>query len=259
METRLTEVRAAVEAGAMALFGEKYGEVVRMVTLDPVSTELCGGTHCTASNQVGLFVIVQQTGIAAGVRRIEAVTGEGSVKFVGRTQDLLEQISNRLEAGQSEALTRVEVLLEQVDEMRRRLHIADRSEAGRLAEDLSDTVRHLHGVHLVCAEVSNGDRDVMRHLTKELQQRLSEPWVILLGSISNEKPSFVAAVSPEAVGLGLHAGELAKHVAELTGGSGGGRPELAMSGGKHCENLSVALDAGRAYVCLLYTSDAADE
>ena len=248
VETRLTEVRAAVEAGAMALFGEKYGEVVRMVTLDPVSTELCGGTHCTASNQVGLFVIVQQTGIAAGVRRIEAVTGEGSVKFVGRTQDLLEQISNRLEAGQSEALTRVEVLLEQVDEMRRRLHIADRSEAGRLAEDLSDTVRYLHGVHLVCAEVSNGDRDVMRHLTKELQQRLSEPWVILLGSISNEKPSFVAAVSPEAVGLGLHAGELAKHVAELTGGSGGGRPELAMSGGKHCEKLSVALDAGRAYV-----------
>ena len=112
----------------------------------------------------------------------------------------------------------------------------------------SDTVRHLHGVHLVCAEVSNGDRDVMRHLTKELQQRLSEPWVILLGSISNGKPSFVAAVSPAAVDLGLHAGELAKHVAELTGGSGGGRPELAMSGGKHCEKLSVALDAGRAYV-----------
>jgi alanyl-tRNA synthetase len=251
VETRLTEVRAAVEAGAMALFGEKYGEVVRMVTLDPDSTELCGGTHCTASNQVGLFAIVQQTGIAAGVRRIEAVTGEGSVKLVGRTQDLLERISDRLEAGQSEALARVEGLLEQVEEMRRRLQTADRAEAGRLAEELSKSPAHLRrmgGVHMVSTEVSIGDRDVLRHLIKELQQRLSEPWVILLGSISNEKPSFVAAVSPKAVALGLHAGEIAKHVAGITGGSGGGRPELAMSGGKHCEKLSEALSAGLLYV-----------
>ncbi|MBH40301.1 MAG: alanine--tRNA ligase [Chloroflexi bacterium] len=248
VETRLTEVRVAVEAGAMALFGEKYGEVVRMVTLDPISTELCGGTHCSASNQIGLFAIVQQTGIAAGVRRIEAVTGDGSVKFVGRNQDLLKQVSGRLEAGQSEVLARVEGLLEQLGEMRRRLHVADLTEAARLAEQLSQDVHHLHGVQLVCAEVSFGDRNVMRHLTKELQQRLSDPWVILLGSISNGKPSFVAAVSPAAVDLGLHAGELAKYVAGVAGGSGGGRPELAMSGGKHCEKLPDALDAGRAYV-----------
>ena len=132
--------------------------------------------------------------------------------------------------------------------MRRRLHVADLTEAARLAEQLSQDVHHLHGVQLVCTEVSFGDRNVMRHLTKELQQRLSDPWVILLGSISNGKPSFVAAVSPAAVDLGLHAGELAKYVAGVAGGSGGGRPELAMSGGKHCEKLPHALDAGRAYV-----------
>ena len=248
VETQLTEVQVAIESGAMALFGEKYGEVVRMVKLDSVSAELCGGTHCTASNQIGLFVIAQETGIAAGVRRIEAVTGYGAVKFVGRARDLLARISDRLESSPAEALARIEGLQEQAEGMRRRLQVADRAEAGRIAEDLFAAVRQINGIQFVCAEVSTGDRDVLRNLTNELQQRLAEPWVILLASISDAKPSFVAAASPAAVSRGVHSGELARSVAKVTGGNGGGRPDFAMSGGRRAEKVSAALDAGRDYV-----------
>ncbi len=246
--TELTEVQAAVEAGAMALFGEKYGEVVRMVRLGEVSRELCGGTHCVSSNQIGIFAIVQESGIAAGIRRIEAVTGAGAVTFVERHQDLLAGIARQLEAAPAETPERVQRLLDQQADLRRRLQAAERSEARRLAVNLASGSVAVGPISLVAADTSVGNRDALRGLTDDLRQRLAAPWVIVLAATIEGRPAFVAAASDEAVALGMNAGALARAMATTAGGGGGGRPGLAMAGGKDPSRIPAALDAGRAYV-----------
>ena len=246
--TELTEVQAAVEAGAMALFGEKYGEVVRMVRLGEVSRELCGGTHCVSSNQIGLFAIVQEGGIAAGVRRIEAVTGAGAVIFVERSQDLLAGIARQLEAAPTEAPERVQRLLDQQADLRRRLQAAERAEARRQAERLAAESVVVGPISLVAADTSVTNRDALRGLSDDLRQRLIAPWVIVLAATIDERPAFVAAASDDAVALGVNSGALARAMATRAGGGGGGRPELAMAGGKDPARIPAALDAGRAYV-----------
>lgn len=246
--TEIVEVKAAVDAGAMALFGEKYGELVRMVSLGASSRELCGGTHCARTSQVGLFVIVQETGVASGVRRIEAVTGSGAVNQVSRTQALLSDISDRLGAPPSEIPERVQRLQERVDDLRRRLHAADRIEVLRLADSLAEQVVDIKGLSLVNAEVAVSNRDALRGLTDTLREKLADPWVILLAATVDDRPSFVAAASESAIGFGVHSGELARAVAEVTGGGGGGRAELAMAGGMNASRLSDAFEAGKNYL-----------
>ncbi len=246
--TELTEVQAAVEAGAMALFGEKYGEVVRMVRLGEVSRELCGGTHCVSSNQIGMFAIVQESGIAAGIRRIEAVTGAGAVTLVERHQDLLTGIARQLEAAPAETPERVQRLLDQQADLRRRLQAAERAEARRLAVNLASGSVAVGPISLVAADTSVGNRDALRGLTDDLRQRLAAPWVIVLAATIEGRPAFVAAASDEAVALGVNAGALARAMATTAGGGGGGRPGLAMAGGNDPSRIPAALDAGRAYV-----------
>ena len=246
--TELTEVQAAVEAGAMALFGEKYGEVVRMVQLGEVSRELCGGTHCVSSNQIGMFAIVQESGIAAGIRRIEAVTGAGAVTFVERHQDLLAGIARQLEAAPAETPERVQRLLDQQADLRRRLQAAERAEARRLAVNLASGSVAVGPISLVAADTSVGNRDALRGLTDDLRQRLASPSVIVLAATIEGRPAFVAAASDEAVALGVNAGALARAMATTAGGGGGGRPGLAMAGGNDPSRIPAALDAGRAYV-----------
>lgn len=246
--TELTEVQAAVEAGAMALFGEKYGEEVRMVRMGGISRELCGGTHCVSSNQIGLFAIVQESGIAAGVRRIEAVTGAGAVTFVERSQDLLTGIARQLESAPAEAPERVQRLLSQQADLRRRLQASERAEARRQAERLAGEAMAVGSISLVAASTSVTNRDALRGLSDDLRQRLDTPWVIVLAAEIDGRPAFVAAASDEAVSAGVNAGELARAMATMAGGGGGGRPELAMAGGKDPARIPAALEAGRAYV-----------
>ena len=246
--TELTEVQAAVEAGAMALFGEKYGEVVRMVRMGEVSRELCGGTHCVSSNQVGLFAIVQEGGIAAGVRRIEAVTGAGAVAFVERNQDLLAEIARQLETAPAEAPERVERLLDQQANLRRRLQAAERAEARRQAASLAAGAVAVGPISLVAANTSVTSRDALRGLSDDLRQRLDTPWVIVLAATIDGRPAFVAAASDEAVTAGVNAGALARAMAQTAGGGGGGRPELAMAGGTDPSRIPAALEAGHSYL-----------
>ena len=246
--TELTEVQAAVEAGAMALFGEKYGEVVRMVRMGEISRELCGGTHCVSSNQIGLFAIVQESGIAAGVRRIEAVTGSGAVAFVERNQDLLAGIARQLETAPAETPERVQRLLDQQADLRRRLQAAERAEARRMAARLASESVAVGPLSLVVAETPVSNREALRGLTDDLRQRLNAPWVVVLAATIDGRPAFVAAASDEAVALGVNAGALARAMATTAGGGGGGRPELAMAGGKDPSRIGAALAAGRAYV-----------
>jgi alanyl-tRNA synthetase len=249
--TEVTEVQAAVEAGAMALFGEKYGEQVRMVRMGEISRELCGGTHCVSSNQIGLFAIVQESGIAAGVRRIEAVTGAGAVALVEHSQDLLAGVAQQLESAPAEAPERVRRLLEQQADLRRRLQQAERAEARRLAENLAAGAIGLGPISMVLADTPVGNRGALRGLTDDLRQRLESPWVIVLAATIEGRPAFVAAASDESVAAGVNAGALARAMATTAGGGGGGRPELAMAGGRDPARIPDALEAGRAYVAEL--------
>ncbi len=248
LTTERTEVQAAVQAGAMALFGEKYGEVVRMVSMGGISRELCGGTHCSSTSQIGLFAIEQESGIAAGVRRIEAVTGHAAVAAVERNQQLLASVARQVDASPAQAPERVQRLQEQLDGLRRSMQAAERAEARRLAAGLASQAQAVGGVSLLAVQVPVSNRGALRDLTADVRQRLPEPWVIVLAAVSGGRPSFVAAASPQAVAAGVHAGTLARAVAEVTGGGGGGRPELAMAGGKDPSKIDAALRAGRDYV-----------
>ena len=193
-------------------------------------------------------MIAQETGIASGVRRIEAVTGSGAVNQVGRTQALLSDVSDRLDAPPSEVTERVQRLQDRVDDLRRRLHAAERIEALRLADSLAEQVVDIKGLSLVNAEVSVSDRDALRELTNALREKLVDPWVIVLAATVDDRPSFVAAASESAIGFGVHSGDLARAVAEVTGGGGGGRAELAMAGGMDASCLSDAFEAGKDYL-----------
>ncbi|MCY4114948.1 MAG: alanine--tRNA ligase [Chloroflexi bacterium] len=246
--TETAEVREAVERGAMALFGEKYGEVVRVVAMGDRSLELCGGTHCTATSQIGMFAIASEGGIAAGVRRIEALTGHGAAEFVERQQDILNEVAEEAGVAPGESAERIRRLKSELAQARRQVAAAERAEARRSASALLADREQVDGLTLVAGQVTVANRDALRQVTESLRDQLEEPWVILLATSVAAKPAFVAAASAQAVDAGVHAGDLARTVAKLTGGGGGGRPELAMSGGTDATKIDEALDAGRGYV-----------
>ena len=246
--TETAEVREAVERGAMALFGEKYGEVVRVVAMGEQSLELCGGTHCAATSQIGVFAITSEGGVAAGVRRIEALTGHGAAEFLQRQQDILDEVADEAGASPAESVDRIRRLKAQLADARRRVAAAERADARRAAVALLEGRERVDGLTLIAGQVGVANRDALRQLTESLRGALDEPWVILLATSVAEKPAFVAAASAQAVNAGVHAGDLARTVAMVTGGGGGGRPELAMSGGTDVTKITEALDAGRRYV-----------
>jgi alanyl-tRNA synthetase len=246
--TQSSEVRVAVEQGAMALFGEKYGEVVRVVSMGEESLELCGGTHCTATSQVGIFVIASEGGVAAGVRRIEALTGHGATGYVQRQQGLLAEVAAEVSSSPAESVERIRRLKVHLSEARQRISAAEHAEARRAAETLLDCCESVNGLTLVAGQVSVASRDALRQLTDQIGGQLDEPWVILVATHVDEKPAFVVAASAQAVDAGVHAGDLARTVAQITGGGGGGRPGLAMSGGTDATKIVEALDAGRSYL-----------
>ena len=249
--TETAEVREAVQRGAMALFGEKYGEVVRVVAMGDQSLELCGGTHCTATSQIGMFAIASEGGIAAGVRRIEALTGHGAAEFVERQQDILNEVAEEAGVSPGESAERIRRLKTELAQARRQVAAAERAEARRSASALLADREQVDGITLVAGQVNVANRDALRQVTESLRDQLEEPWVILLATSVAAKPAFVAAASAQAVDAGVHAGDLARTVAKLTGGGGGGRPELAMSGGTDAAKIGEALDAGRSYVAAI--------
>ena len=254
VDTESAEVRDAVERGAMALFGEKYGEVVRVVAMGDQSLELCGGTHCTATSQIGMFAIASEGGIAAGVRRIEALTGHGAAGFVERQQDTLNEVAEEAGVSPGESADRIRRLKTELAQARRQVAAAERDEARRAAAALLEGRERVDGLTLIAGQVSVANRDALRQLTESLRGALDEPWVILLATSVAAKPAFVAAASTQAVDAGVHAGDLARTVAKVTGGGGGGRPELAMSGGTDAAKIAEALDAGRRYVAAIRTA-----
>jgi alanyl-tRNA synthetase len=237
--------------GAMALFGEKYADVVRTITIgepEPFSYELCGGTHVQETGDIGLFIITMEGSAAAGIRRIEAITGREAYVYVHRRLEVLQEAGGLLNVPPEQLVSRVATLLDELSALRKQL--------GGLRQNLaaSDFARRLEqpdvvgGIRYLTAVIPGADTDTLRQLADRFRQKYPEQGVLVLAAVSEGKPSLIAAVTEDLVRRGFNAGELVKHVAAPLGGGGGGKPTLAQAGGKDASALDEALASVQAWI-----------
>jgi len=234
----------AMEEGAMALFGEKYGEVVRTITIggeDPFSYELCGGTHVDHTGDIGIFLITSEGSAAAGVRRIEAVTGREAYNLVQRRFKALKRIANTLVSSVDDASAKADGLVEDVANLNKEISRLRQALAVAEFEPSLANANEIGGVRVLAEVLSQADADTMRALT-DIYRNTFVTGVVVLGSVVNDRPMVIAAVSDDLVKKGWNAGDLVKAVAAVIGGSGGGRPNLAQAGGKDASKLHEAMD-----------------
>ncbi|HUY12191.1 MAG TPA: alanine--tRNA ligase [Terriglobia bacterium] len=246
VRTQVMDLDTAVNSGAMALFGEKYGDKVRVVSIDEgsFSKELCGGTHVRRTGDIGLFKLVSESSVAAGTRRIEALTGEGVLRRLREAQSTLNNLTEVLRAKPGELLQAAEKLAESEKKLRKQLEALEMKRAAASAGDLAESAREVKGVRVVCSRVETpegSERAALRQMVDHLRARL-QSGVIVLGSAANGNVALVAAVSKDLTDR-LDAGKIVKAAAALVGGSGGGRKDMAEAGGKMPEKLQEALDA----------------
>jgi len=233
--------------GAMALFGEKYGETVRVVSAGTYSIELCGGIHVGNTAEIGLFKIVSESGIGAGTRRIEAVTGAGAYRVMNQHLETLEQAAAVLKTKTTEVPVRIEALQQQLRETERANESLQAKLANIEAASLKDDVEEINGVRVLAKRVDVSDMDALRGMMDELKSSLGSA-IIVLGSAQGEKVNLVASISKDLIDQGYHAGKLIKEVATRCGGGGGGRPDMAQAGGKDASKLEEALAYASQYV-----------
>ncbi|PAE90982.1 alanine--tRNA ligase [Shouchella clausii] len=242
---RLEEAKAA---GAMALFGEKYGSEVRVVRVGDYSLELCGGCHVRNTAEIGLFKITSESGIGAGVRRIEAVTSKGAYQFLSEQTAILKDAAERLKAKRlSDVPQRIESLQEELRKAQRENESLTAKLGQAEAGNLNDQVKEIGGVAVIAAQVDAKDTEALRSMVDTLKQA-HEKAVIVLAAKTGNKLAFVAGVTKPAIAEGFHAGKLIKEVAARTGGGGGGRPDMAQAGGKDPAKLDEALAYVHEYV-----------
>lgn len=247
VEVRYQPLREALSEGAIALFGEKYGEIVRVVSIDAFSKELCGGTHVSRTGEIGYLLITDETSVASGIRRIEALTGPAAVRAARQIVDVASQTAQLLHVP-------VERLPEQVERLQQQLRDQER-EIARLSADLAleraaPLVEHAHrvdGFRVVSARIEVPSLDVLRRLGDRLRERIGSG-VIILGTALDNRPTILAMATRDAVQRGVHAGRVVQVVAPLLGGRGGGRADMAQGGGADASRLDEALAAARAEV-----------
>ncbi|PYR98968.1 MAG: alanine--tRNA ligase [Acidobacteria bacterium] len=241
VQTEVMEINQAIAKGALAFFGEKYQQQVRVVSIPEVSMELCGGTHTRMTGDVGLFKIVAESSIASGIRRIEALTGFGTYVRLEEDENLLQEIADALRAPRSELPRAITRLMEQQRHLENELETLKRRAAKSQIGNLVENPATVKGVSVVSRKVEGVDASMLRELAENAGTKIGSG-VVVLGLASDGKASLVAVVSQD-LQKRLHAGKIIKEVAALVGGSGGGRPDFAQAGGKNAEKLEEALQA----------------
>jgi alanyl-tRNA synthetase len=240
VDISLKPIAEAKSMGAMALFGEKYGDIVRVVKVGDYSLELCGGCHVPNTSVIGLFKIVSEGGIGAGTRRIEAVTGESAYQLMNDQVGLLKDAADKLKTNPKEVVNRIESLMAEIKQLQRE----NESLAAKLgnieAGNLVSKAKQIDGITVLAAKVQASDMNNLRNMADDLKQKIGSA-VILLGSVNEGKVNLIAAVTKDLIDKGYHAGKLIKEVATRCGGGGGGRPDMAQAGGKDPEKLDSAL------------------
>jgi len=233
----------AKRLGAMALFGEKYGDVVRMIEIDDYSRELCGGTHVKATGEIGLFKIVSETGIAAGMRRIEAVTGETAYQQTKKQKEILDVLAFILKSSPDDIKDRVEALIKTNKLLQKKIKEAQSQSAKTKIEELAETSQEVNGVKVIVHKAEVENRDDLLKLADTIREKLKFTIGVLAGIIDG-KIVFVGTVTDDLIkSKGIKAGEVIKQVSKVAGGTGGGKPHLAQGGGKDLKKLDKALDS----------------
>lgn len=233
--------------GAMALFGEKYGKIVRVVQVGEYSLELCGGCHVDNTSAIGLFKIVSEAGIGAGTRRIEAVTGQAAYQQLTDQIHLLKEAASKLKTNPKDVTTRIDSLLTEVKQLQRENESLAAKLSNIEAGNLVDRVKMVNEVPVLAASIPNVDMNNLRTMADELKQKIGSV-VLVLGSVNEGKVNIIAGVTKDLMDKGYHAGKIVKEVASICGGGGGGRPDMAQAGGKDPSKLNDALDFVEEYV-----------
>ncbi|WP_089951690.1 alanine--tRNA ligase [Limnohabitans sp. 2KL-3] len=244
-QARVMDIESAQKTGAMMLFGEKYGETVRVLDIGS-SRELCGGTHVKATGDIGLFKIVSEGGVAAGVRRIEAVTGANALAYLQSLEDTVTQAAGTLKAQPAELNNRIAQVLDQVKALEKELAVAKGKLASAQGDELMTQAVDVKGVKLLVAKLEGADAKTLRDTVEKLKDKMKTA-VIVLTAVDGEKVQIVAGVTADTVGK-VKAGELANFVAGQVGGKGGGKPDVAMAGGTNAAALPAALSSVQAWV-----------
>ena len=245
----------AVREGALAFFGDRYGDVVRVVTMAPdadangdaFSVEVCGGTHVVATGQIGTLVVLGESSIGGGMRRIEAVTGLAAAELFVQQTDRLEALSHRLQTPVADLESRLESFIQENEDLKKQLEGFQKTSLRGEAEELLGKVQDIDGVKVVAGQTSAGSADGMREMGDFLKDKLGSV-VVALAAVVDGSPILITMVTPDLVGRGLHAGNIARDTAKVMGGGGGGRPELAQAGGKQPEKVNEALQGVPALV-----------
>ncbi|MBN3556261.1 alanine--tRNA ligase [Fictibacillus nanhaiensis] len=242
VEKMVKNINEAKAMGAMALFGEKYGETVRVVKVGDYSLELCGGCHVNNTSEIGLFKIVSESGIGAGTRRIEAVTGENAYRLMNGQVQLLKDTAAKLKTNLKDVPQRIDALNDQIRELQKEKESLAAKIGNMEAGSLVDEVQTINGVSVIAKKVSGVDMNGLRSIVDDLKNKL-QSGVVILGAENGGKVNIVAGVTKDLVTKGYHAGNLVKEVAVRCGGGGGGRPDMAQAGGKDPEKLQEGIDS----------------
>jgi alanyl-tRNA synthetase len=244
LDIQYRSLQEAMDGGAMALFGEKYGEIVRNIRMgddETFSNELCGGTHVDETNDIGIFTITSEGSTAAGIRRIEAITGREAFRQLQERRRLLNQVAAKMGTSPEKVVERAEALNEAINDMQKQITALRKNMAGlQFTRVLDDTV-NIGEVKVLTAHVRDADAETLRQLADQFRNRNPESGVLVLGTVQNEKPLMIAAVTEDLIKRGIRAGDLVKYVAQQVGGGGGGKPTLAQAGGRDPNKLGEAL------------------
>jgi alanyl-tRNA synthetase len=246
VSARIMKHDEAIKSGAMALFGEKYGDEVRVIRMGEFSTELCGGTHVKRTGDIGFFKIVAETGIAAGVRRVEAMTGPGALEWVQQQEAKLAEAASALRTSPQEVNQKIAQIMDNVRSLEKELSRLKSKLASSQGDELADRAVEVKGVKVLAASIEGADAKGLREAMDKLKDKLKSAAVVLAAS-NDGKVSLIAGVTSDLTGR-VKAGELVNHVAQQVGGKGGGRPDMAQAGGTDPSKLPQALESVRAWV-----------
>jgi alanyl-tRNA synthetase len=246
VETAVMSYDEARSVGAMALFGEKYGDRVRVLTIGEFSKELCGGTHAGRAGDIGLMKIVSEGGVAAGVRRIEALTGAGALAWVKENEQQLDRVATMVKGGRGEVVARVEQILDRNRQLERELERLKGVLASSAGDDLASQAQEMNGCKVLAAQLDDADPKSLRDTVDQLKNKLGSA-VVVLATVKDGKVSLVAGVTPGLTDK-VKASDLANHVAGQIDGKGGGRPDMAQAGGNNPALLASALKSVPGWV-----------
>ena len=242
IEIKQMPVDEAKKLGAMALFGEKYGDTVRVVNMGGYSIELCGGCHLKNTSEAGLCKIVSEGGVAAGVRRIEAVTGEGVLKYIEEKNAIITESAAALKTTEGELVHRCENVMEELREQQRKIDVISEKIAHASANNVMAGVKHIGGLEVFITQMDGSTVDAMRKLGDAIKER-TQLCVCVFAALTDGKITFMATAGKDAVKKGVHCGKIIKEITAIAGGSGGGKPDSAQGGGKHADKIDNSLAA----------------